>query len=127
MAETKKSPEDIMAECLLTGGKMLADICPACSAPLFEINGKRTCVICDGKEQKEPVKNVNPENIAVIMPKYAAPQTEGTAAPEELTASLDSLILQFCKRAETEPDPARCLTYMECIRMASETRTILRR
>ena len=50
MAE--KNPDDIMAECLLKGGKMLSKACRACGSPLFEVKGETLCVVCreKGKE-----------------------------------------------------------------------------
>lgn len=43
-------PDEIMAQYLLKGGKMLAEACPLCHNPLFEYNGKRQCVICHETE-----------------------------------------------------------------------------
>ncbi len=36
-----------MSEVLKAGGKMLAQTCPACGNPLFEIRGELRCVACD--------------------------------------------------------------------------------
>lgn len=36
-----------MSEVLKAGGKMLAQTCPACGNPLFEIKGELRCVACD--------------------------------------------------------------------------------
>ncbi len=141
-----------MAEYLLAGAKMLAELCPNCSAPLFEVNGKKLCVVCAQNPSPSPAPDAGrkpasvPENVRVIvrepaagaletsqaptvlglLPKYAQPQTE-TPVSGDIPAMLDALILGFCRRAEAEPDPARCLTYMECIRTAAESRVILRR
>ena len=46
-------PDEIMAQHLLNGGKMLAESCPICHNPLFEYNGQRQCVICQETEGTE--------------------------------------------------------------------------
>lgn len=134
-----RKPDDIMAEYLLGGAKMLAEVCPVCSAPLFEVNGKKLCVVCSEAAKKTQTspdqKTTSPqkkpestlENIRVIMPKYTETKSSEIPVAEEIPNVLDTLILQFAHRAESEPDPARCLTYMECIRTAAESRVILRR
>ena len=43
-------PDEIMAQYLLKGGKMLAESCPVCHNPFFEYNGKHQCVICQEAE-----------------------------------------------------------------------------
>ena len=50
-----RNPDDIMAECLLRGGKMLSKACRACGSPLFEVKGETFCVVCREKG-KEPAK-----------------------------------------------------------------------
>ncbi len=36
-----------MADALRSGAKMLADVCPVCNSPLFEIKGQIWCLKCD--------------------------------------------------------------------------------
>jgi UPF0148 protein len=36
-----------MADALRSGAKMLADVCPICSSPLFEIKGQIWCLKCN--------------------------------------------------------------------------------
>jgi len=132
-----RKPDDIMAEYLLGGAKMLADLCPKCGAPMFEVKGKRMCVVCAeaaAAPQTEVSKVVAadgsaslPQNVQIIMPKYAKAQNTPVPVSGDIPEQLDALILQFCARAEIEPDPARCLSYMECIRTAAEARTMLNR
>ncbi len=132
-----RKPDDIMAEYLLGGAKMLADLCPKCRAPMFEVKGKRMCVVCAeaavAPQTEVPIVVAEegsaslPEKVRVITPKYATAQNTPTPVSGDITPRLDALILQFCARAETEPDPARCLSYMECIRTAAEARTMLNR
>ncbi|MCK4269102.1 MAG: hypothetical protein KAW93_01335, partial [Methanogenium sp.] len=44
-----KADDEIMAEYLLKGGKMLSKTCPECGAPLFEVKGETKCVVCAEK------------------------------------------------------------------------------
>lgn len=137
MTNGARKPDDIMAEYLLGGAKMLADLCPKCGAPMFEVKGNRMCVVCAEKAATPQTETPNvvpangaeslPEKVRVITPKYAKPQSTPTPVSSDIPARLDALILQFCARAENEPDPARCLSYMECIRTAAEARTMLNR
>ena len=41
-----RKEEEIMAEYLLKGGKMLEKTCKTCGCPLFEVKGKTLCVVC---------------------------------------------------------------------------------
>jgi UPF0148 protein len=43
-------PDEIMAQYLLKGGKMLAESCPVCHNPLFEYKSIRQCVVCQNGE-----------------------------------------------------------------------------
>src|SRR5512136_2150376 len=54
-----RNPDDIMAECLLRGGKMLRKACRTCGAPLFEVKGETLCVVCR-ETGKEPGKGAAP-------------------------------------------------------------------
>jgi len=38
-----KADDEIMAEYLLKGGKMLSKTCPECGAPLFEVKSAKYC------------------------------------------------------------------------------------
>lgn len=136
MKSCARKPDEIMAEYLLSGAKMLAELCPKCGAPLFEVKGKRMCVVCSNAcstPQAEPAVIAAdgsaklPETLRVITPKYAKDQTPAVPVSGDIPARLDALILQFCARVEGEPDPMRCLSYMECIRTAAEARTMLNR
>ncbi|UUX91884.1 Sjogren's syndrome/scleroderma autoantigen 1 family protein [Methanoplanus endosymbiosus] len=41
-----RKPEDIMADYLLKGGKMLEKTCSVCGSPLFIVKGETLCVVC---------------------------------------------------------------------------------
>jgi len=42
----QKKEDEIMAEYLLKGGKMLEKTCRQCGCPQFEYKGKTLCVVC---------------------------------------------------------------------------------
>lgn len=120
-----KKPDEIMAEYLLNGAKMLSELCPKCGAPMFEVKGKKMCVVCKDTEKETSAPKTDAENIRVIVPKYAQEQTAQTQ--NKLTDELDSLILEFCRRAREEKEPSECRKLMECIRTAAEAKIILSR
>ena len=126
-----RNPDDIMAEHLLTGGKMLSEACPKCGAPLFEIKGVKQCVVCAEAAKEEaaekaqtpsPAAAPKADEVRVIMPAYAK---EEMLPSTPLGDEIDALIRSFIQRAGNEPDASRCLTYMECIRTAAEAKTML--
>lgn len=41
-----RGSDEIMAEYLLKGAKMLGKTCPECGSPLFTVNGETYCVVC---------------------------------------------------------------------------------
>ena len=47
-----RKEDDIMAEALLKGGKMLEKSCRTCGCPLFEVKGKTLCVVCAEDESE---------------------------------------------------------------------------
>ncbi len=52
-----RKEDEIMAEYLLKGGKMLEKSCKTCGCPLFEVKGKTLCVVCaenDGSRKIQP-------------------------------------------------------------------------
>ena len=54
-----------MADALRSGAKMLPEVCPVCSSPLFEIKGEMRCITCDKpvvlvKDERESGKALLP-------------------------------------------------------------------
>lgn len=125
-----RKPDEIMAEYLLNGAKMLSELCPVCGAPMFEVKGKKVCVVCRETGAATPAAQVaeNPkpeDNIRVIVPNYAKEQP--AFEQNALNTELDALILELCKRAKEETDASQCLKITECIRTAAEAKVILSR
>jgi UPF0148 protein len=124
MAE--KSPDDIMAECLLRGGKMLSKACRACGSPLFEVKGETLCVVCreKGKETKAG---------AQVPGTPPAPAATGatsrvvTGEDADMEKELRATIAVLSRRARGEEDPERCMALMEAAKRGAEALTLLQR
>jgi UPF0148 protein len=126
MGEKKpKNPDDIMAECLLAGGKMLSKSCRACGSPLFEVKGETLCVVCrekgkeTGKGAEKPVKPSGP-----AVPGKEIPAGGGETDP---AAELLMAIAVFARRAREEADPDRCRALMEAARNGALALSFLQR
>jgi len=128
-----RKEDEIMAEYLLKGGKMLEKSCKTCGCPLFEVKGKTLCVVC--AENKAPEKNAKDAKSAK---KPAAPagqqaafgQGEGSTCAcddEGLAEELLSTIHSLCQRIRNEQDPESVLKLMNAIRAGTEALGILRR
>ncbi len=57
---TADQADEVMAEYLLKGGKMLAKSCKVCGYPLFEYKGETQCVICRVSLQKSLFPSQSP-------------------------------------------------------------------
>lgn len=56
MALSDKEIREIITPLLLSGAKMLDKHCPRCGSPLFELNGKVFCPICEHRKKEERVE-----------------------------------------------------------------------
>jgi UPF0148 protein len=65
----KRKEDEIMAEYLLKGGKMLEKSCKTCGCPLFEVKGKTLCVVC--AENETPVKGAKKAAAPAAVPAAA--------------------------------------------------------
>ncbi len=112
------SDDEIMADHLLHGGRMLARSCPDCGCPLFEVKGETSCVVCAARREAveaAPTASIESPGVTarpVTAPAVPTPATTGPLA-DELGATLACLL----QRARTEPDPERCRILMECVRI----------
>jgi len=126
MASTK-SPDEIMAEYLLKGGKMLAKTCPVCRSPLFEYKGETLCVVClEDEMAQEPERTVAKKTVAASRPPAQAPAispavlSTGTLE-EEFSQTLSSLLVQ----AREERDSTRVLHLMDAVKRGAEAYALL--
>ncbi len=136
MAERKD--DEIMAEYLLKGGKMLEKTCPSCGCPLFEYKKKTFCVVCAEKKPATaaPAQPVSPTAVSsagvssaqeVCAPqKIPAPTHPLSPEAEMLSRELSGTMLVLCKRIKNDDDPDRCLAFMDAVKIGTEALVNLR-
>ncbi|MFA5268597.1 MAG: Sjogren's syndrome/scleroderma autoantigen 1 family protein [Methanoregula sp.] len=141
-----RKEDEIMAESLLKGGKMLEKTCKTCGCPLFEVKGKTLCVVCAENGPAKDAKNAKgAKNTAAHAAQPAAAAThvhedghactcgedhddescmcdeDGGGLTEELAFTVHSL----CERIQNERDPERVLVLMESVKTGTEALEIL--
>jgi len=118
-----KNPDDIMAECLLAGGKMLSKACRACGSPLFEVKGETLCVVCREKGKDAKKRAGRPAAPGSTERKSPPDSGKETDLAGELRLTISTLV----RKAREDPDPARCLSFMEAAKRGAEALSILHR
>ena len=108
-----------MAEYLLKGGKMLSRECTVCRSPLFEIKGETLCVVC--REQGQAVEG----KTVLSVPKAGKSTAVPPGETSDLAREIEETVASFCRRAREEPDPNRCLAFMDCVKIGVETLSLL--
>jgi len=126
-----RNEDEIMAEHLLKGGKMLEKSCKTCGCPLFEVKGKTLCVVCAEKDTADKTSTGAPA--APAAP--AAPVTtarcscgehhEETCEGGFLADSLAMTIVSLCERIQNEKDPDNVLALMNAVKAGTEALHIL--
>jgi UPF0148 protein len=107
MAE--KTSDEIMAEYLLKGARMLSRCCPTCGSPLFDLKGETRCVVCaETRHEEVPAQELVQQKEPVKAPAVLA-------GADTLAAELGESLIVLCKKVREEPDPERCLILMEAI------------
>lgn len=115
-----KREDEIMADYLLKGGKMLSACCPSCGCPLFEVKGETVCVVCRETQGREGQEQPVPAGEAI--PAAAEPAgTEHQALAENLERTLVALAL----RIREEPDPDRVMVLMNSLKRGIEALRLL--
>lgn len=116
-----KPGEEIMADYLLKGGKMLSKTCPNCGSPLFEYINEELCVVCKERGlagEKSKRTPVPPETRAPRNKKMEA----GTEYPgDTLAGEIEETIRCLCIRVQEEQRPEDCRILMECIRVGIDS------
>jgi UPF0148 protein len=137
-----RKEDEIMAECLLKGGKMLEKSCKTCGCPLFEVKGKTFCIVCaenkpDGKGAKKPAGSPAPaaqaEAASVHVHEDGQPCTCGESHDEEscscndggLAEELAFTVHSLCERIQNEKDPENVLLLMNAVKEGTEALEIL--
>jgi len=116
---TADNADELMAEYLLKGGKMLAKPCKTCNSPLFEYKGETLCVVCrqhedtSGKEEDLPAQPGSRPEQGGISP------AEGTSN-EPLATELERTLITLCRRIQTEHHAGECLVLMQALREGTE-------
>ena len=128
-----KKEDEIMAEYLLKGGKMLERTCRTCGCPMYEYKGKTFCVVCAERERETGGKDALQKK---TKPRLSA-TSEGTGAVQGETGisvsgdtagladELVETIRDLCARIRAEEDPDRCLALMDAVKAGSEALQIL--
>ncbi|MGE5832079.1 MAG: Sjogren's syndrome/scleroderma autoantigen 1 family protein [Methanomicrobiales archaeon] len=117
----KKKPDDIMAECLLRGGKMLSKACRACGSPLFEVKGETLCVVC-----RETGKEAGKKG-AQAAPADGGAKHRGGGGDADPAKELRVTIAELSRRARGESDPERCMALLEAAKRGAEALALLQR
>ena len=134
-----RKDDEIMAEYLLKGGKMLEKTCPVCGCPMFEYKKKTFCVVC---AEKKPAEQLAKKPAAAPAAPAAAAHVhdvgcscggdhdadactceegEGNMLAEELAMTVHAL----CERINAEKDPNHILTLMTAVKTGTEALEIL--
>lgn len=108
MAE--KTSDEIMAEYLLKGARMLSRCCPACGSPLFDWKGETRCVVCAEIRHEHVPAQIEEIHSEKPMKPPVVHEEMGT-----LTTELVASLVALSKKVREESDPDRCLILMEAI------------
>jgi UPF0148 protein len=122
-----RKEDEIMAEYLLKGGKMLEKSCKTCGCPLFEVKGKMLCVVCAENATGEkpgtaPVAQVHHEHsYECSCNEHHEESGESGLLSDELAMTIVSL----CERIKNEKDPDNVLALMNAVKAGTEALQIL--
>jgi UPF0148 protein len=133
----EKKPDDIMAEYLLKGAKMLSKTCPSCGSPMFTYKDRTFCVLCEseegrgkgtGKNQPVPPGTASSAGGRSQNATKTKPESSGLPASREtspLACALEATLITLTERIATEPDPDRCLSLMNTVKKGIEALILL--
>jgi UPF0148 protein len=130
----QRKEDEIMAEFLLKGGKMLEKSCSTCGCPLFEYKQKTFCVVCAEYGQAQEPKTLPATQAAAgSLPQNTSGSSDAVPAAarrspeaEAIATELASTLLALCHRIKNEGDPDRCLALMDSVKIGTEALQILR-
>jgi UPF0148 protein len=122
-----RKEDEIMAEYLLKGGKMLEKSCKTCGCPLFEVKGKTFCVVC---AEKDTAEKSSPATAAPAHHEHGRECICGEPHEEScegglLTDKLAMTIVSLCGRIQNEKDPDNVLALMNAVKAGTEAFQIL--
>jgi UPF0148 protein len=119
-----RKEDEIMADYLLKGGKMLEKSCKTCGCPLFEVKGKTLCVVCaehDRAEKPGTAPAHHEHGPECSCSEHISESCEGGLLADELAAT----ILSLCERIQNEKDPDNVLALMNAVKAGTESLRIL--
>ena len=122
-----RKEDEIMADYLQKGGKMLEKSCKTCGCPLFEVKGKTLCVVCAEQE------NAEKSGTAPVFPPVHTHGSECSCSDHAdesceggfLADVLANTILALCERIQNEKDPDNVLVLMNAVKAGTESLRIL--
>jgi UPF0148 protein len=122
-----RKEDEIMADYLLKGGKMLEKSCKTCGCPLFEVKGKTLCVVCAEQD------NAKKSGTAPLSPPVhthgpdcsCSDHTDESCEGGFLADVLANTILALCERIQNEKDPDNVLVLMNAVKAGTESLKIL--
>jgi len=98
-------PDEIMAQYLLKGGKMLAESCPVCYNPLFEYKDICQCVVCQNAEQgRESPQEGMAKNTSESQGRSVPQPMQGVSANEDVQQAACNALLHTLSRITQEND-----------------------
>ena len=129
-----RKDDEIMAEYLLKGGKMLEKCCKTCGCPLFEYKKKTFCVVCAEHEaQAAEIKTCRCHPYPEPQPAHEDDEIHdgqectcgGSEEGSMLADELAGTILVLCQRIRDEKDPENCQVLMNSVKTGCEALNIL--
>jgi UPF0148 protein len=120
-----KSEDEIMAEYLLKGGKMLSKTCPSCGCPLFDYKGETLCVVCSEEQAGLKEKKTQGREKAGLAKRSEQPAKAGTGKASDLVNTMEETLASLAIRVRDEPDPEQILILMNAIKRGIEARNLL--
>jgi len=134
----ERKPDDIMAEYLLKGAKMLSKTCPSCGSPMFTYKDRTFCVVCESEPErgkaagkKQPVQAGTSSAAGSGKPEAASIPGRGAAGlavsreTSPLACVLEGTLITLAERIATEPDPDRCLSLMNTLKKGIEALNLI--
>lgn len=125
-----RKPDEIMAEHLLKGEKMLSKSCQSCYSPLFEYKGETFCAVC--REREEDERNVldslnssdqKPDpgktDLSSFQPRSDPPDS---SLEPEFIQTIQYLLSQI----RSEHDTYRIVQLMEAVKCGSQAYALIR-
>ncbi len=122
-----RKEDEVMAEYLLKGGKMLEKSCKTCGCPLFEVKGKTLCVVC---AERETAEKSGPAAVPAAHHEHGHECSCGEHHEEScegglLSDELAMTIVSLCERIQNEKDPDNVLALMNAVKAGTEALQIL--